>query len=140
MLHMQIRSGVGQRDDRPAAGLHFPPIFDLTFGNNASLKASAKVGIPVQSGRWPVLHLSGGIPLRMDVGNFLQLQSAFQREGKGMAAPQIEEAVGGRIQRGQHLCRFPHGGQGILDLLRQAVQGGERFMAGLASSSPLRCP
>ena len=30
--------------------------------------------------------------------------------------------------------------QGILDLLRQAVQGGERFMAGLASSSPLRCP
>ena len=79
-------------------------------------------------GDGPVLHLSGGIPLRVDVGNFLQLESAFQREGEGMAAPQIEEAVRGRIQRGQHLCRFPHGGQGILDLLRQAVQGGERSL------------
>ena len=30
MLHMQIRSGVGQRDDRTAAGLHFHDIrFDL---------------------------------------------------------------------------------------------------------------
>ena len=54
-----------------------------------------------------------------------------------MTAPQIEEAVRGRIQRGQHLCGFPHGGQGILDLLRQAVQGGERFMAGLGVKQPL---
>ena len=42
VLHMQIRPRIGQRDDRPSAGTS--TIFDLTFGNNASLKARAKVG------------------------------------------------------------------------------------------------
>ena len=99
MLHMQIRSGIGQRDDRPAAGLHFHDIrFDLRKQRIIEGKRKGWK-FRFNQGYGPVLHLSGGIPLRVDVGNFLQLQSAFQREGEGMAAPQIEEAVRGRIQR-----------------------------------------
>ena len=100
VLHMQIRPRIGQRDDRPSAGLHFHDIrFDLWKQRIIEGKGKSRE-FRLDQGDGPVLHLPGGIALRVDVGNFLELQSPFQREGEGMSAPQIEKAARGRIQRG----------------------------------------
>ena len=40
-----------------------------------------------------VLHLAGRIALGMDVGDFLQLQGAFERDRIVDAAPQVEEVA-----------------------------------------------
>ena len=45
----------------------------------------------------PVLHFRRGITLGVDVGNLLELERAFERDGKGVAAAEEEEVVGLRI-------------------------------------------
>jgi len=41
----------------------------------------------------PVLHLAAGIAFGVDVGNFLQLERAFERDRKGQAAAEIEDVA-----------------------------------------------
>ena len=39
-----------------------------------------------------MFHLGGGITFRVNVGNLLQLQSAFERNRKGVTAAQKEKS------------------------------------------------
>ena len=43
-----------------------------------------------------VLHFSGGVALRVDVADFLQLQRALKGDGKLVSAPEVEGVVGRR--------------------------------------------
>ena len=74
-----------------------------------------------------MLHFAGRIAFSMDVGKFLELQGAFQCQGPGKTAPEIEEIFAGRIFYGQFLGADTHFGQDIVKQGRQITQNRDLF-------------
>ncbi len=68
-----------------------------------------------------VLHLARGIAFRVDVGNFLQLQRAFERDGEMNAAAEIEKIVGAEKLAGEVFV-LPVVGQNGFELAGNAHQ------------------
>jgi hypothetical protein len=68
-----------------------------------------------------VLHLAGGITLGVDVGDFLQLQRAFERDRIVDAAAQKQE-VGAAVEPLRNLFHARRGLDSLLDGLRQVQQ------------------
>ena len=69
----------------------------------------------------PVLHLAGGIALGVDVGDFLQLQRALERDRIVDAAAEIQE-VGARVEAGRDLFDLRRQLQRLLEQQRQLQQ------------------
>ena len=62
-----------------------------------------------------MLHLAGGVALGVDVGDFLELERAFEGDGEVNAASEIEEIAGGGKLLGQLLALGGAGAQHLLD-------------------------
>ena len=76
----------------------------------------------VDEGVGAVLHFAGGVAFGVDVGDFFELERAFERDGVVDAAAEEEEVVGGaeRLWRGAALV--VDGAEDFFDL---AGDGGE---------------
>ncbi len=87
-----------------------------------------------------VLHLARGIAFGVDVGNFLQLQRAFERDGVMNAASQEKKIVGAMIFLGEVFGLLLAGKQRF-----QLGRNARQFVEQLASTSsasivPRTCP
>src|ERR1039458_7644440 len=58
----------------------------------------------VEEGVGAVLHLAGGVAFGVDVGNFLELERAFERDGVVDAAAEEEEVAGVGVEAGEGLA------------------------------------
>ena len=94
-------------DDDAVAGLHFLDVGDALFvaghGSGIGLVARGQDDdrqIFVDQGVGAVLHFAGRIAFGVDVGNFLQLERAFERDGVVDAARRgTGSRCGGRAAR-----------------------------------------
>ena len=94
----------------------------IIFSNTASCGASADDRHPLVDERdRAVLHLAGRIAFGVDVGNLLQLQRAFERDGIVDAAAQIQE-IGPRVERRRDLFDLRRDLQRLLEQLRELQQ------------------
>ena len=66
-----------------------------------------------------MLHLAGGIAFGVDVGNFFQLECAFERDRIVDAAAEEEKVLRPRVLLGELLARF-FARQNLLQLAGQA--------------------
>ena len=80
-------------DDAALACLYFLDIGNDLFVGTDICAQENNGHILVDQRNWSVLHFCSGIPFGMDVGNFFQLQRAFQRHRKGVAPAQVEEVA-----------------------------------------------
>ena len=72
----------------------------------------------VDQGVGPVLHLARRVALGVDVGDFLELERALERDGVMDAAAEVEEVAGIRINLRQLLARRGRRCAGSLRLCR----------------------
>ncbi len=123
----------GQRDDHSGAGFH---LFEVGAGffvaghrervfcvtrrddHHRKVLVNQRVGA--------VLHFSGGIAFGVNVGNFLQLERAFERDGIVNAASQEQEVLRARILLGQ-VFTFFFAGQQMFELAGNAREFLDRF-------------
>src|SRR5258705_12452712 len=69
----------------------------------------------------PVLHLAGGISFGVNVGDFFQLQRAFERDGVVNTTPEKKKILRTRVQLGKLLTSFLLC-QDVFELAGQASQ------------------
>ena len=69
-----------------------------------------------------MLHLSGGIPFGMDVGDLLQFEGAFERNGIVDAAAEVEE-IGTCVKARRDLFDRRGGFERLLEQVGQLEQG-----------------
>src|SRR5512142_2847331 len=80
-------------DHPPAAGVRLLQVGERLFVALA-LRAQHQYRHPLVDQRdRAVLHLPGGVPFRVDVGDLLQLQRPFEGDGVGDAAAQVQEVA-----------------------------------------------
>ena len=80
----------------------------------------------VYEGNGTMLHLGGGIPLGMDVRDFLEFQGTFQRHRVVVAPAQIDEIAGVGEDAGEFADEVAHL-QGFFHFGRDGGQGGDQL-------------
>ena len=98
----------GDGDDSAGAGGDFLDVAEGFFvledagGVGGVLGGDADDGEGfVDEGVGAVLHLAGGVAFGVDVGDLLELECAFERDGVVDAAAEEEEVVGGGEELGE---------------------------------------
>jgi hypothetical protein len=76
----------------------------------------------VDEGVGAVLHLAGGVAFGVDVGDFLELERAFEGDGEVDAAAEVEEVAGGGEAGGELLALGGAGAQNLFDLGGDAAE------------------
>ena len=82
------------------AGLHFAEVAPRFIVERVIRCEHHHGRLLVQQGDGAVLHLGGGITCRVDVGNFLELERAFESDRETILATEEEEVVRLRITHG----------------------------------------
>ena len=72
-----------------------------------------------------MLHLSGGVSLRVDIGDFLELQRAFEGDGVLVLPPDVEEVAGIAIFL-RELPDFVGLSEDFADLVRDLLEAPEQ--------------
>ncbi len=88
----------GDGDDDAVAGFHFFDIGDAFFVARDGFRVGVVAGcqndywkIFVDKSIGAVFHLAGGVAFRVNVGNFLELEGAFESDGIVDAAAEVEK-------------------------------------------------
>ncbi len=83
-------------------------------------------GFGIDEGDGAVFHFGGGVALGVDVGDFLELEGAFEGDGEGVTAAEEEEVVGPGIFEGDFFQRVALGEDGF-ELFGQGFEGAHDF-------------
>ena len=83
----------------------------------------------VNEGVGAVLHLACRVAFGVDVGNFLELERAFERNGVVDAAAEEEEVAGVGVEAGEGLALGVDGAEDVFDLAGEEVEGFEKVEA-----------
>ncbi len=97
--------GICHQDDVAAAGRHFLHVGDGLLEHPVERRDHNDRHVLVDQCDRPVLEFASGVAFGVDVGDFLQLQRAFQRQRIAGAAAEIE-----------HVFRFSDVARELLDL------------------------
>ena len=81
------------RDDTATAGLDFADVADNLVEERILGSDDHDGHVLVDKGDGTVLHFGGGVALRMDVADFLELERTFHRDGVVEVPAQVEEVV-----------------------------------------------
>jgi hypothetical protein len=76
----------------------------------------------IDEGVGAVLHFAGGVAFGVDVGDFLELERAFESDGEVDAAAEVEEVARGGEAGGELLALGGTGAQDFFDLAGDAAE------------------
>src|SRR5262245_47388611 len=88
------RGGIGYQDDLAAARRHFLHVGDGFFEQIVFGGDDDDGHVFVDQGDRPVLELTGGIALGVNIGNLLQFERALERNRVADAAAEVEHVLG----------------------------------------------